>query len=46
MTKISEATGGDVLEDAADAFRPHLYKSGERKSIFQLLILVSMIFFF
>ncbi len=46
MTKISEDTGGMVLEETADAFRPHLYKSGERKSIVQLLILASMILFF
>ena len=46
LTEISEATGGKVLEERSDAFRPHPYKSGERMSVVQWLILASMILFF
>ena len=46
LTEVSGATGGEVLEKGAEAFRPHPYKSGERKSIVQWLILLSMVLFF
>lgn len=46
MAEISGMTGGEVLEEAADAFRPHSYKSGERVSVVRWLILFSMILFF
>ena len=46
LAEISEATGGKVLEQPADAFRSHLYKGGERTSIEQWLILLAMILFF
>ena len=46
MEKVTHGTGGKVLEEASDAFRAHPFKSGERKSIVQWLILSSMILFF
>ncbi|WP_342509124.1 VWA domain-containing protein [Sporosarcina sp. FSL K6-2383] len=46
MTKIAERTGGKVLEQPEEAFRPQLFQSGEKKSIAEWLILASMILFF
>lgn len=46
MEKIAQSTGGKVLENSSEAFRTHPYKSGERKSVVQWLILSSMILFF
>jgi hypothetical protein len=46
LEKISEQTGGEHLEDPAQVFRPHPYKSGDRKPIADWLILTAMILFF
>ena len=46
LEKISERTGGEYLEDPAQVFRSHPYKSGDRKPIAEGLILAAMILFF
>ncbi|WP_203246071.1 VWA domain-containing protein [Sporosarcina beigongshangi] len=46
MTKIAERTGGKVLEQPGEAFRPQLFQSGEKKPIAEWLILSAMILFF
>ncbi|WP_432359657.1 VWA domain-containing protein [Sporosarcina sp. UB5] len=46
LEKIAERTGGEYLEDPAQAFRAHPFKSGDRKLIADWLILSAMILFF
>ncbi|WP_252503746.1 VWA domain-containing protein [Sporosarcina sp. Marseille-Q4943] len=46
LEKIAERTGGEHLEGPAQVFRPHPYKSGDRKPIADWLILMAMILFF
>lgn len=46
LEKIAERTGGEYLEDPAQVFRPHPFKSGDRKPIADWLILMAMILFF
>ena len=46
MEKIAERTGGEQLEDPEQAFRPHPFKSGDRKPIADWLVLTAMILFF
>lgn len=46
LEKIAERTGGEHLEDPAQVFRPHPFKSGDRKPIADWLILMAMILFF
>nr|WP_285851883.1 VWA domain-containing protein [Sporosarcina luteola] len=46
LEKIAERTGGEHLEDPAQVFRPHPFKSGDRKPIADWLILSAMILFF
>ena len=46
LKKIADQTGGIVLENPADVFRSHPFKSGEKRSIAQWLILSAMILFF
>lgn len=46
MTKLAERTGGKVLEQPEEAFRPQLFQSGEKKPIAEWLILAAMVLFF
>nr|WP_255723328.1 VWA domain-containing protein [Sporosarcina sp. ACRSL] len=46
LEKIAERTGGKYLEEPEDVFRPHPYKSGERKPVADWLVLMAMILFF
>lgn len=46
LEKISERTGGKVLEDPTEAFRPHPYKSADQLPIAQWLVMLGMILFF
>lgn len=46
LEKIAERTGGEHLEDPAQVFRPHPFKSGDRQPIADWLILTAMILFF
>lgn len=46
LEKIAERTGGEHLQDPARVFRPHPFKSGDRKPIADWLILMAMILFF
>ncbi|MFS0688254.1 VWA domain-containing protein [Sporosarcina sp. 179-K 8C2 HS] len=46
LEKIAERTGGEHIENPAQVFRPHPYKSGDRKPIADWLILMAMILFF
>ncbi|MCM3638028.1 VWA domain-containing protein [Sporosarcina luteola] len=46
LEKIADRTGGEHYEDPAQVFRPHPFKSGDRKPIADWLILMAMILFF
>lgn len=46
LEKIADRTGGKYLEEPADAFRSHPFKSGNQMPIAKWLILMGMILFF